>query len=41
MGKQMEARGKEVKLLVMFDTVVGEVVKPGNPSIKNLYNVPL
>ena len=40
MAKQLELKGKEVKLLAMFDTILGERENFGTNSLKNLYNIP-
>ncbi|MES2894129.1 MAG: amino acid adenylation domain-containing protein, partial [Bacteroidota bacterium] len=40
MAKQLEAMGKKVVLVALFDTVIRERKRPQRASIKNLYNIP-
>ena len=40
MARQLEANGKKVHLLVMFDTIIEESVKATYPTVKNLFNIP-
>jgi thioesterase domain-containing protein len=41
MAKQLEASGREVKVLALFDTVIYEKEIPVKKSFKNFYQVPL
>ncbi|WP_218029141.1 thioesterase domain-containing protein, partial [Segetibacter aerophilus] len=40
MAKQIEALGKKVEVLAMFDTIIGERKKREKKSFKNLYYIP-
>lgn len=40
MARKLEAMGKKIKLLAMFDVILSKRNKPEPAGIKNLYNVP-
>jgi len=40
MAKQLEARGKKVHLLAMFDTIINKKEKSRRATLNNLYNIP-
>ncbi len=40
MTKQLEAMGKKVHILAMFDTVIRKIENPQPPSFNNFYNIP-
>ncbi len=41
MARQLEAMGKKVHLLAMFDTIIRKMAKREQASFKNLYHLPL